>query len=104
MNEANFHKLLYQPTRLAVLAHLARCGGEAAFLDVCRALDIEHPGALSAHNRVLEGAGLIELRRGFVGRKPRTSLVLTRRGRLAILSHIAAVNAMSNLPAMEAIS
>jgi DNA-binding MarR family transcriptional regulator len=96
-------KLLHQPTRLAVIAHLIRSGGKSPFVDVCRALDIQHPGALSAHNRVLEDAGYLELKKFFVGRKGRTLLVVTPKGRRAFADHRAAVAAITatDPPTME---
>ena len=97
-----FDKILHQPTRLNVIAHLVRCGGEAAFVDVCNALDIRHPGALSAHNKVLEDAGYLELKKTFVGRKARTMLVLTARGRRAFADHKAAVSAITDIKMEEA--
>ena len=44
--------------------------------------------ALSSHLHRLESAGYVELRRGFLGRKPRTRVVLTAAGRAAWLAHL----------------
>jgi hypothetical protein len=101
-NSPQFDKLLHQATRIGVVAHLVRCGGEAAFLDVCQTLGIKHPGALSAHNSVLQAAGYIELRKAFVGRKGCTWLVLTERGRQAFADHAAALVAMTETLMMAA--
>jgi DNA-binding MarR family transcriptional regulator len=102
MHRQQLDNLLHQPTRLGVIAHLVRCGGEASFIDVCQALDIEHPGALSAHNRVLEDAGYLELKKFFVGRKGRTLLVLTPKGRRAFSGHRTAFAAITDSSMMEA--
>lgn len=48
---------LADPTRRAILAHLAR--GEATVGDLARPFDISLP-AVSRHLKVLEGAGLLE--------------------------------------------
>jgi DNA-binding MarR family transcriptional regulator len=96
-----FCKALHQPIRLGIIAHLVRCGGEAPFLEIWSALGIS-AGLISAHNRVLEDASLIELRKRFVGRKTRTTLVLTETGRQALSNHQAALAAITDSPAMEA--
>jgi hypothetical protein len=95
MHRQQLDNLLHQPTRLGVIAHLVRCGGQAAFVDVCQALGIQHPGALSAHNAVLDDAGYITLRKSFTGKKARTLLVLTAKGRDAFSKHVAAFAAMT---------
>jgi DNA-binding MarR family transcriptional regulator len=88
-------QLLYQPTRLAIIAHLFRCGGDAAFVETCAVLGIKHAGLLSAHNRALEHAGYIKLRKSFVGRTTRTEMILTEQGRQAFADHLAALAAMT---------
>jgi DNA-binding MarR family transcriptional regulator len=45
--------------------------------------------ALSKHSRTLEDAGYLEVRKGSVGRKPRTWFGLTPAGRDAIRDHLA---------------
>jgi DNA-binding MarR family transcriptional regulator len=44
-------------------------------------------GNLSAHLMKLEETGYVQTRKTFVGRKPRTYVRLTPRGRLAFLEH-----------------
>jgi DNA-binding MarR family transcriptional regulator len=77
-------KILIQPTRLNILTHLARNGGEVAYLDVLPILGKNQFGSLSEHNRILETAGYIELRKEFVNRRPLTTVVLTPKGRAAL--------------------
>src|SRR3954451_16022308 len=88
---SNFCKLLHQPIRLRVVAHLVQCGGEAPFVGTRQALGIENPGLLSAHARVLAEGGCINLRKSFVGRRTRTVLALTEAGRCAFNDHMAAL-------------
>ncbi|MFP5020792.1 winged helix-turn-helix domain-containing protein [Pseudonocardia phyllosphaerae] len=45
--------------------------------------------AISKHSRTLEEAGLLEIHKGSVGRRPRTWLRLTPDGRSALSSHLA---------------
>ncbi|GHV43863.1 transcriptional regulator [Bacteroidia bacterium] len=51
-------------------------------------------GNLASHSTALEKAGYIEVKKEFVGRKPRTSYRVTQAGRTAFKEHI---NALENL-------
>ncbi len=44
---------------------------------------------VSKHSRTLESAGYLEVRKGAVGRRPKTWFRLTPAGRAALLSHLA---------------
>jgi DNA-binding MarR family transcriptional regulator len=48
-------------------------------------------GNLNRHLRVLEDAGLIQVRKGYEGRRPATWLRLTRAGRAALRAELAAL-------------
>ena len=54
--------------------------GEGDFVAAASALEIAN-NALSSHLQRLEAAGYVILRRGFLGRKPRTRIVMTATGR-----------------------
>ena len=47
--------------------------------------------ALSKQLTTLEDAGYVEIRKGFVGKRPRTTAKLTRAGRTAFERHVAAL-------------
>jgi hypothetical protein len=96
-----FSKPLHQPTRLAIVARLVRSDGETLFTDMWSALGIANPGLISRHNQVLENAGLIELRKAFIGKKTATTLVLTALGRQAFVDHMAAMSAMADTSELE---
>ncbi|WP_367269534.1 winged helix-turn-helix domain-containing protein [uncultured Brevundimonas sp.] len=67
--------------RTGVMAYLSTA--EAAdFIEIALALAVPN-NSLSSHLSRLEAAGYIEMRRGFLGRKPRTRVVLTVTGRAA---------------------
>jgi DNA-binding MarR family transcriptional regulator len=51
-------------------------------------------GNLSQHLRVLADAGLIRIQKGTEGRRPRTWVLITPRGRRALLQEIAALKAI----------
>jgi hypothetical protein len=89
----HFDKTLLQPTRLAVVAHLVACGGEASFAQIRAAAGNLSHALLWSHSQVLEHAGYIEVRKLIVGRQVQTSVVLTDLGRRAFADHRAALAA-----------
>ena len=70
--------VVHQRSRLAVLATLYEVRqAEFSFLSKVTGLTA---GNLSRHLQVLEDGGLIDVHKGFVGRRPCTVLELTREG------------------------
>jgi hypothetical protein len=53
--KSQFDRLLNNTTRYVIVAHLARSGGQASFLDVLATMSLPHSGMLSQHSRKLEG-------------------------------------------------
>lgn len=84
MNETD--PLASNRVRAGVLAFLSD-RGEADFAELASVLDVAN-NTLSSHLQRLEAASYVELRRGFLGRKPRTRVVLTQRGRKAWVAHV----------------
>jgi DNA-binding MarR family transcriptional regulator len=89
MSTARFNELIHAPTRLAIVSLLA-ASQWADFRFIRDELDLSD-SALSKQLTTLEGAGYIEIRKGFVGKRPRTSARLTRSGRQAFEQHVAAL-------------
>lgn len=83
--------LISNRVRAGVLAFLSDRGA-ADFTELAAALELAN-NALSSHLQRLEAAAYIELRRGFLGRKPRTRIVLTATGRAAWLAHLERITA-----------
>ncbi len=83
---------VHQRHRLGILTITAEAS-RAEFGYLRAALDLT-PGNLSKHLSVLEGAGLIELEKGYEGRRPRTWVRITRAGRSALAAEIAALAAL----------
>lgn len=78
-DRAELDRLVHEPARLAVMAHLfARESADFTLLMHQTGLTW---GNLSAHMSRLEEGGYIEVVKGFKGRRPNTTLRLTRRGR-----------------------
>lgn len=81
--------VVHQRARLGILAVLA----EAARADFGYLRDVLGltDGNLSRHLAVLEDAGYVQIRKVFEGKKPRTWVQATRRGRAALEAEVAAL-------------
>ncbi|WP_208026074.1 winged helix-turn-helix domain-containing protein [Amycolatopsis acidicola] len=77
----------HQRVRLGILAVLSETT-ECAFPVLREQLGLTD-GNLSRHLRVLEDAGLVEARKTFEDRRPRTWLRLTKQGRKALRDQVA---------------
>ncbi|WP_199443499.1 winged helix-turn-helix domain-containing protein [Umezawaea beigongshangensis] len=84
--DATIHPL----PRLSLCAALA-AGPEWVEFAVARDSTGLSDSAVSKHARALEEAGYVEVRKGFVGRRPRTWLHLTDLGRRRFTAHVAAL-------------
>jgi DNA-binding MarR family transcriptional regulator len=74
--------VVHQRVRLGILAVLAEAK-RADFGYLRDALELSD-GNLSRHIQVLEEAGLVGVEKGYEGRRPRTWVSATRRGRAAL--------------------
>jgi DNA-binding transcriptional ArsR family regulator len=80
---------LLEPTRLAIVALLA--GTEwAEFAFVRDSVEVSD-STLSKRISALADGGYVEIRKGYVGKRPRTWLNLSAAGRTALSRHIAAL-------------
>jgi DNA-binding MarR family transcriptional regulator len=86
------HDVVHQRVRLGILAVLAEAQ-RADFTFVRNSLGLTD-GNLARHLQVLEKAGYITTEKAFEGRRPRTWLRATRRGRDAFAQEIAALRAL----------
>ena len=75
MSTARFDELIHAPTRLAIVSLLAAAQW-ADFKYIRDDLGLSD-SALSKQLSTLESAGYVEIRRGFVGKRPRTSAALS---------------------------
>lgn len=89
MSRAKFDELIHAPTRLAIVSLLA--ASEWADFKFLRDNVGLSDSALSKQLTILESAGYVEIRKGFVGKRPRTSAALTKAGRTAFQQHVAAL-------------
>jgi DNA-binding MarR family transcriptional regulator len=79
---------VHQRHRLGILTITAEAGAEFGYLRDVLGLT---PGNLSRHLAVLEEAELIKVDKGYQGRRPRTWVRITRRGRSALAAELAAL-------------
>jgi DNA-binding MarR family transcriptional regulator len=80
------------PVRLSIVAALARVD-DAEFAAVRDAIEVSDP-VLSKQIGILEAAGYVNARKGYVGKRPRTWLSLTEQGRTALQRHLKALHAL----------
>ena len=71
--------LIHGRARLLILSHLVRVGA-TAFTEL-RVLLGMTDGSLSVHLSKLEEGGVVEIEKAFVGKRPRTLVKISRRGR-----------------------
>lgn len=87
--------IIHQPARLQIMASLVSLDeGEQVDFSYLRKLLKLTDGNLGAHLGKLEAAGYLRIEKTFVGRKPRTFLCATGKGRDAFAEHIAALKAI----------
>jgi DNA-binding MarR family transcriptional regulator len=84
-----FDELIHAPTRLSLVSLLAAT--EWAEFRYLRDQLGMSDSALSKQLATLEQAGYTEVRKSFVGKRPRTSVRLSRDGRRAFDGHVAAL-------------
>jgi DNA-binding transcriptional ArsR family regulator len=89
VSASRFDELIHAPTRLAIVSLLAAVEwADFKFIrDEVRLSD----SALSKQLTTLEDAGYVEIRKAFVGKRPRTSARLSQAGRAAFDLHVAAL-------------
>ena len=89
MSTARFDELIHAPTRLAIVSLLAAAQW-ADFKYIRDELGLSD-SALSKQLSTLESVGYVDIRKGFVGKRPRTSASLSKAGRQAFEQHVAAL-------------
>jgi len=79
--------VIHEKVRLFILSTLAMVQ-EMSFNELKVTLSLTD-GNLSAHARKLEDSGYIEIDKSFIGRRPYTTLRLTKKGRKAYQKYLA---------------
>lgn len=86
-------ELIHAPVRLSIVATLAQVD-EAEFAHVRDTIEVSD-SVLSKQATQLEAAGYVKIRKGHVGKRPRTWLALTDAGRTAYTRHLDALRAIA---------
>jgi DNA-binding MarR family transcriptional regulator len=94
-----FESLVTNPGRLRILTTLASEERRQPFVEVRRRTGLTD-GNLATHARRLQSAGLVTIEKSIAAGKPLTTLHLTREGREALASHVAALQSAMT-PATE---
>ena len=100
MTTARFDELIHAPTRLEIISLLAAAQW-ADFKYIRDEIGLSD-SALSKQLSILESAGYVEIRKGFVGKRPRTSAALSKAGRQAFEQHVAALQRIIARPQQDA--
>ncbi len=94
VESSGLDQVIHPLPRLSMCAALAAGPGWVEFAVVRDTTGLSD-SAVSKHSRVLEDGGYVEIRKGAVGRKPRTWLRLTPMGRARLTGHIAALQQLT---------
>jgi DNA-binding MarR family transcriptional regulator len=86
-------EVIHAPVRLSIVAALAGVD-ESEFAHLRDAVEISD-SVLSKQAAQLEAAGYVKVRKGYVGKRPRTWLSLTAAGRAAYARHLDALRAIA---------
>lgn len=88
--------VIHAPVRFSIMATLA--AAEQAEFAFVRDLVEVSDSVLSKQVGLLETAGYVAVRKGYVGKRPRTWLSLTERGRAAFGAHVAVLQQIATGP------
>ncbi|SRR5271155_2318250 len=85
------NETIHQPIRLRIMAALTALRADEEGHDFARlkTLTGATDGNLGAHIDTLTRAGYVEVTKAFVGRRPRTTVRVSARGRAAFAAHVA---------------
>lgn len=87
-------EVIHGRLRLGIMAYLASVQ-TADFTEIKRRLGAAD-GNLSVQLRKLEDAGYVDIKKGFVGRKPLTRIQITQDGRKAFVAYLEAMGRLMN--------
>ena len=87
-----FDDTIHQRVRLGILAVLSE-SRRADFGYLKEVLEVT-PGNLSQHLAILEEAGHVQIAKGFEGKRSRTWITVTRKGRAALAWEVATMRAL----------
>ena len=90
---ADLERLFHEPSRLAIMSHLAGAARGAPFTELKEMCELTD-GNLSRHLKTLENAGAVRIEKSFVGARPRTTVHLTAEGREGFVAYLDTLEAV----------
>ena len=84
--QVDIDKLIHEPARLKILAQLYVVES-ADFIFIMRQTGLTQ-GNVSGHLTKLENAKYVEIKKGYVGKRPQTMISLTKKGREAFKKYV----------------
>ena len=84
--QVEIDKIIHEPARLKLLAQLYVVAS-ADFIFLMRQTCLTQ-GNVSGHLNKLEGAGYVEIEKGYAGKRPQTMISLTKKGRGAFKKYV----------------
>jgi DNA-binding MarR family transcriptional regulator len=87
----NLEKLFHEPNRIAILSALANADEEGLSFGELRVLCRLTDGNLNRHLAALEEEGIVRVKKAFVDRKPRTTILPTTKGLDRFAAYLAAL-------------
>lgn len=85
--------LLIDRVRLAIIATLSTREDPMDFTSLLSTLELTK-GNLSSHMRKLEEAGLIEVKKEFIGRKPKTTYCCSKKGKKEFQNYLQTISTL----------
>jgi DNA-binding MarR family transcriptional regulator len=86
-------EVIHSPVRFSIVATLA-AADRAEFGFVRDTVEVSD-SVLSKQVAILDGAGYLKVKKGYVGKRPRTWLSLSAAGRAAFQAHLATLDAIA---------
>lgn len=83
-------KIFHEPSRLAIMSALCRSIEPLTFSQLKEDCELTD-GNLSSHLKMLEDAGIVELKKSVMNSKPRTEIVVTEEGRESFIEYLKAL-------------
>ncbi len=83
---SRLNAVIHERARLGIMSVLA-ARPALTFTELKALLDMTD-GNLSVHLRILERAGYVEIEKKFVGRRPQTTVKISRKGRMAFEHYV----------------
>ncbi len=98
------NEIIHQPVRLKIMAALNTMpAGQWLEFVALKAIVKATDGNLGAHLNTLEAADYVRVKKDFVGKKPRTRVCLSGRGRSAFANYVTCLHSLLNVSELDSL-